>query len=345
MTCEKAGDLLSAYIEGELTGRRCTALETHLSGCEGCREELETLKNAVALLAAPKSFARPEGLLEEFKAKYLPEAEAAAEAPRWGFRLPVLPKFEWPSLGRVMLPMGGMAAAAAALLVALHGNPIPSGNSPVASHHSGPRMAAVPTASNSFEPDPTTVAGKTASTPARALTAATAKSSTGTTPLKDELHSSGNEKRTVGRTQPVARPRLEAAPLRPASTHRRHAMVLAAAVIPERRHVRRSLGPGLKPYGRYASNTTAGPAVSASEMTRLGGYQKPTPSPEDQWADIAIATRRKASAAAVEEGYAEVSCKNLATGQVKSMAVGSPIGPTAAPLTGEGQTGVSGDRQ
>src|SRR5437773_2053184 len=113
MTCEKAGDLLSAYIDGELAGRQCEALETHLCGCESCREELDTLKNAIAFLEAPKSFARPEGLLEEFKAKYLPEAEAASTAPRWGFRLPAMPKFEWPSLGRVLLPMGGMAAAAA----------------------------------------------------------------------------------------------------------------------------------------------------------------------------------------------------------------------------------------
>src|SRR5436309_8424121 len=104
MTCEKAGDLLSAYIDGELAGRQCSALETHLGGCEGCREELDTLKNAVALLEAPKSFARPEGLLEEFKAKYLPQASAGAETPRWGFRLPALPKVEWPSLGRVMVP-------------------------------------------------------------------------------------------------------------------------------------------------------------------------------------------------------------------------------------------------
>src|SRR5438309_10487400 len=126
MNCQKAGDLLSTYIEGELTGRQGEALETHLGRCAGCREELATLRSAIALLKAPRTLVRPEGLLEEFKAKYLPEAETA---PRWAVRLPVMPKIEWPSLGRVMLPMGGLAAAAAALLVTLHSQQVVVGPS------------------------------------------------------------------------------------------------------------------------------------------------------------------------------------------------------------------------
>ena len=146
MNCQKAGDLLSAYIDGELVGRRGRSLETHLTGCVGCREELDTLRSALALLEAPKTMVRAEGLLEEFKTQYLPEAEAAA-AGKWSFRLPAMPRLEWPTMGRVMFPMGGIAAAAAALLVAFHGQPTGvTPGSPTATFGGTTRVAVAPAA-------------------------------------------------------------------------------------------------------------------------------------------------------------------------------------------------------
>jgi len=64
MNCQKAGDLLSTYIEGELTGRQGEALETHLGRCAGCREDMATLRSAVSLLKAPSTLLRPKRLLE-----------------------------------------------------------------------------------------------------------------------------------------------------------------------------------------------------------------------------------------------------------------------------------------
>src|SRR5260370_35551339 len=90
---------------------------------------------------------RPEGLLGEFRAKYVRDAEAAP-APRWGIRIPVMPKIAWPALSQVMVPMGGLAAAAAAArLVALHSQPMGAQHGPparapplsrVASRHASP---------------------------------------------------------------------------------------------------------------------------------------------------------------------------------------------------------------
>jgi anti-sigma factor RsiW len=57
------GESLSAYIDGELTGRERARMEQHLKECQACAEDLRTLRQTVALLKelpvirAPCSFA------------------------------------------------------------------------------------------------------------------------------------------------------------------------------------------------------------------------------------------------------------------------------------------------
>jgi anti-sigma factor RsiW len=57
------GESLSAYIDGELTGRERARVEQHLKECQSCAENLRTLRQTVALvkelplIPAPRSFA------------------------------------------------------------------------------------------------------------------------------------------------------------------------------------------------------------------------------------------------------------------------------------------------
>jgi hypothetical protein len=309
MTCQKAGDLFSAYIDGELTGRQCAAVGTHLGGCASCREELETLRNAIAMLEAPKAMARPEGLLEEFKTKYLPEAEAAAAAPRWGFKLPVLPKVEWPSMGRVLLPMGGMAAAAAALLVSLHNNPA---GVPVAVNHQPTRVASVDIRSGDV------TMKKESVTPVSPGSVAPAESKARRNALLDEARADGPPT-----APPVVRREVAASP-EPTARTRRRSVVIAEVPQPERRLVRGSPGPRLKANVQYAAGTLGASALTDAELKGAIDYAEATPSPEDQWKDVVVVIHRKTPAASEEEGFAAVSCRNLKTGEVKSATIGTP---------------------
>jgi hypothetical protein len=326
MTCHKAGDLLSAYIEGELAERQSAALETHVGGCDGCREELETLRSAIALLAAPKAFARPEGLLEEFKEQYLPAAEVEA-APRWGFRLPAMPQFEWPSMGRVLLPMGGMAAAAAALMVALHTQTSPQMGGPSALGR--PERIAAATVPLTGDSNPVDTVPRAKAGPRPGVTVRPM--------VKEENASTGRRDTAAG--PPVAAPRNE--PARPAERampaiprSRRPRMIVADAAAP-----RFTVRPGratrpmpLKAGERYADASGATPAMDEKAMAEAsGGHKEVTPTLEDQWKGMAAVTLRRSSskAVSVEEGYAEVSCRNVKTGEVKSMALAAPAAVTA----------------
>lgn len=52
MKCNKIAVLLSAYIDGELTGEEKGLLESHLGECPGCRTKYERLKQSDSLLVA-----------------------------------------------------------------------------------------------------------------------------------------------------------------------------------------------------------------------------------------------------------------------------------------------------
>lgn len=63
MTCRDARDLASSYLDGELPQEICDRIQRHLLSCASCREEIESLRMAVEVLAA--SHARP-AVDEEF---------------------------------------------------------------------------------------------------------------------------------------------------------------------------------------------------------------------------------------------------------------------------------------
>lgn len=52
MACEKIQDLLSPYLDGELTPEEKAAVEAHLSSCRECAELLSLLRVATESLAA-----------------------------------------------------------------------------------------------------------------------------------------------------------------------------------------------------------------------------------------------------------------------------------------------------
>jgi hypothetical protein len=285
---------------------------------------MEILHGAIAMLEAPKSMARPEGLLEEFKAKYLPELEAAAPAPRWGLKLPALPamawpQIEWPTVGRVLVPMGGMAAAAAALLLAWNSQPTIPGAAPtvpsvrIADVSAPPVSVAVPV------PTPPSVSEKAVTRPAP-TTDRTASPAVRVQPSFPKL-----------RVEPKPPKRETPAPL----VRARQRPILAAAPTPPNLERRRSRGPRLKAGEQYASGMMGEAELTVEELARIADHVEAMPSPEDQWKDISIVTHRKASAAPVEEGYAEVSSRNLTTGEVKTAIIGAPTAaPPAEPSAG-----------
>jgi hypothetical protein len=101
---------LSAYLDGRLSERQETRVETHLESCAGCRRTLEEMRQLVAELRslpaakAPRSFA----LSPELAAVTRRATAAAVEKERTAAR-------------RAYLGFSGATVAAALLLVALFG--------------------------------------------------------------------------------------------------------------------------------------------------------------------------------------------------------------------------------
>lgn len=72
-------DELAAYLLGALEPGEAAALEQHLAGCEGCRDELAWLRPAVQML--PEAVERVEPPAE-LRARIMAEVEAGAGAKR-----------------------------------------------------------------------------------------------------------------------------------------------------------------------------------------------------------------------------------------------------------------------
>ncbi len=61
MNCRFARQLISPYLDGQLTGREMLALGDHLADCESCRHEMQSLKQVKSLL---RGLAEPRPPLE-----------------------------------------------------------------------------------------------------------------------------------------------------------------------------------------------------------------------------------------------------------------------------------------
>lgn len=79
-TFDHPGDLLSAYLDDELTAGQRAAIEEHLGGCEACQTELTEVGEARAVLRGLGDVAVPFGFYE----RLLRGGDAALEAPRLG---------------------------------------------------------------------------------------------------------------------------------------------------------------------------------------------------------------------------------------------------------------------
>ncbi|MCX5796477.1 MAG: anti-sigma factor [Elusimicrobia bacterium] len=93
------GELISAYLDGELCGEEAEAVQSHIASCPSCREEHASLRAAKSLLARAPRRAMPPELVAQI--------EGRLARPLWrqvlDRLLPPMP---------VLVPAGACAAAA-----------------------------------------------------------------------------------------------------------------------------------------------------------------------------------------------------------------------------------------
>jgi anti-sigma factor RsiW len=115
MSCAERREALSAYVDDELAPAERAELETHLAGCPACREALagaRRLSSQLSALPAPV----PPG---DFEARFWARI-ARGEAAGSGGALAWIGGLLRP---RRLVALGGIAAAAVALVLVLRGQP------------------------------------------------------------------------------------------------------------------------------------------------------------------------------------------------------------------------------
>ncbi len=100
---------LGAYLDGELSSADQEATDLHLRGCESCRAELERQRALAHALAGLPSIGPSPQFEARFWARLAREADAAPSARA---RLA-----SWISPRRLAFSLGGVAMAAAALVL------------------------------------------------------------------------------------------------------------------------------------------------------------------------------------------------------------------------------------
>lgn len=113
MKCAEARELLSAYIDGALSGALRLRLEEHLRECPSCAAELADLRRTVALIRSLDDVDPPA----EFHASLRRRLQEAAERCRSGARAPATQW--WRALSSV--PIRSAVATALVLIVAFAG--------------------------------------------------------------------------------------------------------------------------------------------------------------------------------------------------------------------------------
>ena len=102
--CEMLGALLSERRRDELSPEQAEALEVHLAGCPGCRQQAETLESVLALVELPPISAAE---LDALRSRRIAEAPPRMSRGR-GWRLPAV-----------------LVAAAAAAILTVSVRPMP----------------------------------------------------------------------------------------------------------------------------------------------------------------------------------------------------------------------------
>ena len=113
MDHQKAAELFSGYLDGELADPVRAELAQHLAVCIQCRTELEELRRAVGGLSALKQ-AAPPSFLPQIQRQIFLRSRGRFFGARWKLfgRIP----FEWVSLATIV-------AMLVYYIIQLHGSP------------------------------------------------------------------------------------------------------------------------------------------------------------------------------------------------------------------------------
>lgn len=83
MTCVHSKSLLSAYLDGAITGKQMYALDLHLRGCGACAAEYQSLRHTQSLMNQMGRAKAPEDLSLKIRLAISREAARVRE-PFWG---------------------------------------------------------------------------------------------------------------------------------------------------------------------------------------------------------------------------------------------------------------------
>jgi len=120
--CQRFEDRLEAFHDGELAGFERWRVSRHVAACARCRGDLETLREIAGLVRDEEGAAGPGPDLWASIAARLPaiDAELGLRAVPDVAPLPVRERRGWAALlGPLPIGMGGLAAAAIALVLYL----------------------------------------------------------------------------------------------------------------------------------------------------------------------------------------------------------------------------------
>ena len=70
MRCRDVVELMTDYLEGNLSAADAARFEEHISGCDGCRAYLEQMRTTRRLTGRLASVAVPDGLRDELLAAF-----------------------------------------------------------------------------------------------------------------------------------------------------------------------------------------------------------------------------------------------------------------------------------
>lgn len=76
--CNKISELLSAYIDGEVTEKEKSLVENHISECTSCKQKLDMMQKTKDILKATPPIPVPETLLKDFE-EYREKSEKEEE--------------------------------------------------------------------------------------------------------------------------------------------------------------------------------------------------------------------------------------------------------------------------
>jgi anti-sigma factor RsiW len=156
MTCERVRQLLSDYLDGELSSAVTTRVQSHLYGCPGCEREHQALRRTVQLLAAQGRQRIPVDCRDLVLARLRDGAAAPASSSQGGWWRAFVPDL---SLSMPGPPFARAAAVAGVALLCVGGawlfRPGPGGNGAprLAAMHHGRSAAAVRPIARSLIPE------------------------------------------------------------------------------------------------------------------------------------------------------------------------------------------------